>query len=1750
MSLPTLAAVPNGPPDPLGLGARVTGQLGPQQTAAYQLTLTEAGRLVARVQDGGLAMRLSLYDSQGRLLVENDGQSPTDLDDLLDQHLDPAGTSAVYYLEVQNLAGASSTYTLTTQFQPAFSPVQPVPVGNQPAGLIWGDFNSDGVPDVAAVDQGSDDVAVLLGNGEGSFRAGSTTPVGNYPVALAVGDFDGDGQLDLAVADQKSNTVQVLLGRGDGTFRTGQTIPVGNDPVSLTAGDFRSDGRLDLAVADSQSDDVEVLLGQGDGTFTPGQPISVGSYPQSVVAGDFTGKGTLDLAVADQFDNDVRILRGRGDGTFRTGPTVAVGTDPYFLLATDCNGDGHLDLVVADAGSNDVRVLLNNGRGALRTAQILPVGDYPVSVAAGDFAGDGRADLAVADFYSNDVRVLLANGNGTYRAGPSLGAGAYPAAVLAGDVTGDGRPDLLVADQQTSSVRLLVGDGDGTFQADPALSVGSYPFSLVAGDFTGDGRPDLAVADQVSGDVRILLANGDGTFQAGQTLAVGAYPSGLVTGDFNGDGRLDLAVADGHANNVQLLLGNGDGTFRLGQTIAVGDYPLALVAGEFNGDGRLDLAVADRKSDDVRILDGRGDGTFQVGRVLAVGDRPDALTAGDFTGDGRLDLAVADGNSDDVEIFIGQADGTFQPGLTLPVGSYPTSLVAQDLTGDGKLDLAVADGNSNDVRILVGQGDGTFQTGQILPVGNYPTSLIVGKATPDGPLDLAVSNGLSNSVQILLGNGDGTFQATPPVTVGSRPYALAAADFNSDGLPDLAVADALSGEVRILLGQGDGTLALASGGLVPGPATSRPFLVDLNGDGAPDLLIRDQSGAILSRAGIPGEPGTFAAPVVVNPQAPTRDLTVVATALGERVAALDASGSSVTHYALDSAAGFIPVQTVPVPGGNAVRIAAGTLEGGGGEDLVVTTALSNEILVYGQQPDGTFAVPTVLPSDLGPVAVQFADVNADGQPDLVIANQFSGDVNLFLNDPVRASATVERYPVEDGPYGMAADGASAIRSSQGTRAVVAGAFVAGDPTDLVVLNDTGDRVTLLRGTGTAGGFFAAQDVLDLGFEATDMVSADFNGDGRPDLAFLDSADDRAVVYLGDGSGGFAAGFSTGAGDDPSGLSVAEVLGQPSLLVGSRTGDVLILVGQGDGTLQPAFVHAERNLALAAFTGSDGTLRFVSVNEAEDLVRVQEAAGSATSVAGASQGLDAPSAVAVADLNRDGLPDLLVADSGRNELFVFPGTAPGQFSAAPLTFPVGSTPAGITVADLNRDGTPDVLVADEGSDTLSVLMGRGQGAGWDLIDGPQLQTGAGPVASVVADVTGPAGKPDGIPDIVVSDSQDSTVRVLRGLGFGYFADRTPIILATGSGPGPLFLGHFAGSGLDLVTVNLDASTLSFFADFPRGLSATTQPTDTLPSGGQSPVAAVMGSFEGNAYRDLIVADHDGTLAVFAGGPHGLALSETVRATVSDITSLAFGAHGTILVGSPGGIVTVAIQSGTPAVVVPVSPIGPAPALPIIELTSTVSPLNPLPPAVATLYLQPAAAASSGVAGAVESSVPPGTGASGAAFYALVGGAGNASVVSLGPALDLSPLFSPQGPPVREDVAASLLIGAQPAAQLPPQRAGSPVTPIPSLSRDAAQEADQQLPPEEDPRPAPMVGLSYTDVLRPPSPRPPAPDRTPSAPRGDQLSAPGHSHLLPAPEAATDEACEALVTALLACGIVWPLAGFRHRMDRADLRGNRP
>ena len=361
--------------------------------------------------------------------------------------------------------------------------------------------------------------------------------VGASPFSVTSGDFNGDGVLDLATADSGADQVSVLLGnkvdgKGDGTFAAAANFAIGgSSPCSVTVGDFNGDGVSDLATANLNSDTVSVLLGNDlngkwDGTFAAPLilHLNASSFPLAITEGDFNGDGVLDLATANSNLNTVSILlgnnaNGKGDGTFLTAGNFATGANPCSVLARDFNGDGVLDLATANRAANTVSVLLGNnlsgkGDGTFATAHDFVVGTAPFSVTVGDFNGDGVSDLATADSGApGEISVLLGNnvsgkGDGTFATAANFATGESNS-VTVGDFNGDGVLDLATATTAGISVLLgnnVDGQGDGTFPSvTPILLASTDPISVTVGDFDGDGLLDLVTANYSGDDISVLL---------------------------------------------------------------------------------------------------------------------------------------------------------------------------------------------------------------------------------------------------------------------------------------------------------------------------------------------------------------------------------------------------------------------------------------------------------------------------------------------------------------------------------------------------------------------------------------------------------------------------------------------------------------------------------------------------------------------------------------------------------------------------------------------------------------------------------------------------------------------------------------------------------------------------------------------------------------------------------------------------------------------------------------------------------------------------------------------------------------------------------------------------------------------------------------------------------------------------------------------------------------------------------------------
>jgi len=538
--------------------------------------------------------------------------------------------------------------------------------GGLPQSLVVQNLNADKIPDIA-VATANGALAVLIGNGDATFRAPSLVSVGSGSGLIATADFNGDGIADLALAGSIPNAVTILFGqgtngRGDGTFLLGRSFALGDTPTAVCAPDLNRDGIPDLVVP-LAGGSVSILLGNGArgvGDQTYLQTFVGVASAISLATADLNSDQVPDLAASRGAAGvDVLLIAARnGQATgglfsaanFRPGRVESVvlrDIDGDRILDMECQGAGTL-APGEDAGFREVILprLFGNGAngiadGTFRTARrdlflsnvvSSPAGCDPafqdveraqafgktigvILVGLSNFGSDLRGVRYLPDSFRSDVflachvdAVAVADVDG------DIDEDVVAANGTAGTITVIGTRDFVQTVPNENGDPVVPGPADGvqTFDA------GTKPARVAIADFNRDRIPDLVLVNRGTNDISMLLGVAAGPNE-GPPLVEGApsgrYPTRSVfpfsdeptefaVGDLNNDGIPDLAVLLGNARKVALLLsGNKTHTVTTGFDVPGSGVLKGIVIADFTSDHIPDIAIG---GDAVRIFTGRG----------------------------------------------------------------------------------------------------------------------------------------------------------------------------------------------------------------------------------------------------------------------------------------------------------------------------------------------------------------------------------------------------------------------------------------------------------------------------------------------------------------------------------------------------------------------------------------------------------------------------------------------------------------------------------------------------------------------------------------------------------------------------------------------------------------------------------------------------------------------------------------------------------------------------------------------------------------------------------------------------------------------------------------------------------------------------------------------------------------------------------------------------------------------------------------
>ena len=744
----------------------------------------------------------------------------------------------------------------------------------------------------------------------------------------------------------------------------------------------------------------------------------------------------------------------------------------------------------------------------------------------------------------------------------------------------------------------------------------------------------------------------------------------------------------------------------------------SAVEADFNGDGKPDIAAPVKSSFNpstnvatysVSVVLNAGNGTFQPAQLTSNpnGVDGDQILVGDFNGDGKQDLIVVHATSPATfEVWLGNGDGTFVPNHTL------TTITSNFVVGgvvnpdaNGKLDLIFVDAHSPaNVWTLLGNGDGTFKTPTSVEVSEGPLADVVfADFNGDGILDFAASFSGSNGTQdgVFFGQAGGGYRAPILLTNPDGVYEVcnnSAGDLNGDGKPEIVSANCYpsgaADNLTVYLNNGDGTFqtgvyyAAGTESVDNTEANIAPQAVtiqDVNGDGKNDIVSSNPKGG---------------------------DVTIL----------------------LGNGDGTVNVPTVGYSTGGNPKTSAlvADFNGDGLADIIVPDDAFSFAYLQGYG-DGTFRSvldyysPVPGGYGAGVTTIATGDFNGDGNPDFVVGNVGYNNPNgsgigitVFLSNPDGSLQPGVNYGT-GGSY----------------EGVAVGYFTGASKLDIAAVNESNGGIQIFKGNGD-GSFALGSFYSTGGTDALTIVAGDFNKDGFPDLAVVNSnpvqgSSSHSVtvsVLLNNGAGGFnpavvySLNSSLGYAED---IVAADVNNDGILdlvVTESNPGVVAVLLGNADGTFQPASTpsfafNSLGNLALGDLNG-DGKLDLAVVVDDSSVgtgLAVAQGNGDGTFqpavlYSTTLQNLNLadyplPGDVQMLGLNGDGKLDLIYSNLNYGTVGVLYNTGTNPFATGmfydPVEYPAGSNVYALALVDVNQDGAVDVVAANNNFAGATVLL---------------------------------------------------------------------------------------------------------------------------------------------------------------------------------------------------------------------------------------------------------------------------------------------------------------------------------------------------------------------------------------------------------------------------------------------------------------
>jgi hypothetical protein len=654
----------------------------------------------------------------------------------------------------------------------------------------------------------------------------------------------------------------------------------------------------------------------------------------------------------------------------------------------------------------------------------------------------------------------------------------------------------------------------------------------------------------------------------------------------------------------------------------------------------------------------------------------------------------------------------------------------------------------------------------------------------------------SSSLLILLVqmvSAQASFSTKTDFTAGGSPIAIYIGDINGNGKSDIVVANYSSHSVSVLLN------TTTTGGATPSFSAKTDFATgmqpysiavdDFNGDGLPDIAVANYSSMSFS--------------VLLNTTSP---------------GATTPSFSAKTDFAMEH---------------SPMCVSIGDLNGDNKPDIAVADYGQSVISVFLNTTTPGAATPSfssridISAGDYAyPSSVCIGDLNGDGMQDLVMTI-FNYQAAVLLNTTLPGSSTVSF------------SGITSYAAGSGARSISLNDFNGDGKKDIAVANSNVSNVSILLNTtvpGATSPTFSSKTEFTTGNNASALSIGDLNGDGKPDLITANGmfANSNASVLLN---------TTTPWATSPT------FTAKTDFVTGNRPYSVAI--GDINGDDKPDFAVAN-NLSSSVSVYLNTTTIGVSTPVLS--------ANEADFETGTS-----PYSVAISDINGNGMPDLAVANTGNNYVSVLlntttPGSAVFSFSTH-IDFLTGSAPRSVALGDLNGDGKPDMVVANSSSISVSIYLNTTTpGASTPTFTTKSdFTTGFTPYSVSLCDLNG-----DGKLDLAVANYSSASASVFLntttpGASVPNFTAKTDFTV--GSNPYSVSSADLNGDGKpDLVLANGGSNSISVLINTTTpGASAPTFTTKTDFTTGSNPRSVSIGDINGDGKPDLATANYNSTSA---------------------------------------------------------------------------------------------------------------------------------------------------------------------------------------------------------------------------------------------------------------------------------------------------